>query len=276
MRAENLQDAIDIANQVPYGLTSGLHTLDEREKKIWIEKIEAGNLYINRGITGAIVQRQPFGGCKASSVGSGSKAGGPNYLRQCVHIYQKTLPTNDSLPLNITQLILDLTDLSKLPSYDKQILKASFLSYEKTWENFKYPQDESKIVGQDNFLIYRPRNQMSLRIGSKSKIVDVLRVIAAAIIVGLKLEISQSVETDNQFCNRIENGQIKRIRMVEKPSLEIFKVAAKSITSIIHEPVLATGRYELLHYLQEIALSHDYHRYGNLGLREKEKRKPIL
>ena len=42
--------------------------------------VEAGNLYVNRGITGAIVQRQPFGGWKRSSVGAGTKAGGPNYL----------------------------------------------------------------------------------------------------------------------------------------------------------------------------------------------------
>ena len=44
--------------------------------------IEAGNLYVNRPITGAIVGRQPFGGWKASSVGPGAKAGGPNYVLQ--------------------------------------------------------------------------------------------------------------------------------------------------------------------------------------------------
>ena len=43
-------------------------------------KVQAGNLYVNRAITGAIVQRQPFGGWKKSTVGSGTKAGGPSYL----------------------------------------------------------------------------------------------------------------------------------------------------------------------------------------------------
>src|SRR5690606_23319283 len=46
----------------------------------WLAKVQAGNLYVNRGITGAIVQRQPFGGWKKAAVGTGTKAGGPSYL----------------------------------------------------------------------------------------------------------------------------------------------------------------------------------------------------
>ena len=53
---------------------------DESERELWKNSIEAGNLYINRGITGAIVQRQPFGGMKRSAFGGGIKAGGPNYV----------------------------------------------------------------------------------------------------------------------------------------------------------------------------------------------------
>ena len=54
---------------VDYGLTSGLHSLDVDEMHTWLRRIEAGNLYVNRVITGAIVQRQPFGGWKASLFG---------------------------------------------------------------------------------------------------------------------------------------------------------------------------------------------------------------
>jgi hypothetical protein len=46
-------------------------------RELWLDQVQAGNLYVNRGITGAIVQRQPFGGWKRSSVGAGTKAGGP-------------------------------------------------------------------------------------------------------------------------------------------------------------------------------------------------------
>lgn len=80
MTAETLEEAVGIVNDIDYGLTSGLHSLDPDEFGYWLDNVQAGNLYINRGITGAIVRRQPFGGWKKSAVGAGTKAGGPNYL----------------------------------------------------------------------------------------------------------------------------------------------------------------------------------------------------
>ncbi|HXD29348.1 MAG TPA: bifunctional proline dehydrogenase/L-glutamate gamma-semialdehyde dehydrogenase [Arthrobacter sp.] len=80
MTAETLEEAVGIVNDIDYGLTSGLHSLDPEELAYWLDNVQAGNLYINRGITGAIVRRQPFGGWKKSAVGAGTKAGGPNYL----------------------------------------------------------------------------------------------------------------------------------------------------------------------------------------------------
>ena len=76
---ENLEEGIKLVNSLDYGLTSGLQSLDEEEQKLWKNSVIAGNLYINRGITGAIVNRQPFGGMKLSAFGGGIKAGGPNY-----------------------------------------------------------------------------------------------------------------------------------------------------------------------------------------------------
>ena len=62
MRFEKLSEAVALVNQTGYGLTSGLESLDEREWDYWKEHMRAGNLYINRVTTGAIVLRQPFGG----------------------------------------------------------------------------------------------------------------------------------------------------------------------------------------------------------------------
>jgi RHH-type proline utilization regulon transcriptional repressor/proline dehydrogenase/delta 1-pyrroline-5-carboxylate dehydrogenase len=62
MTAKTLEEAIEIQNQVDYGLTAGLHSLDADEIGQWLGKVQAGNLYVNRGITGAIVQRQPPNG----------------------------------------------------------------------------------------------------------------------------------------------------------------------------------------------------------------------
>ncbi|WP_084101966.1 bifunctional proline dehydrogenase/L-glutamate gamma-semialdehyde dehydrogenase [Demequina sp. NBRC 110051] len=80
MRVDTLEEAIALQNAVDYGLTAGLHSLDEDEIRLWLSRVEAGNVYVNRGTTGAIVQRQPFGGWKRSVVGATVKAGGPHYV----------------------------------------------------------------------------------------------------------------------------------------------------------------------------------------------------
>jgi RHH-type proline utilization regulon transcriptional repressor/proline dehydrogenase/delta 1-pyrroline-5-carboxylate dehydrogenase len=80
IRAQTFEDALKIANGTRYGLTGGLYSRTPSHIERAQTEFEVGNLYINRGITGAIVSRQPFGGFKLSGVGS--KAGGPDYLLQ--------------------------------------------------------------------------------------------------------------------------------------------------------------------------------------------------
>jgi len=80
LRAKNLDEAIRIANNTDYALTGGLYSRSPAAIERVSREMTAGNLYINRGITGALVGRQPFGGYRLSGVGS--KAGGPDYLLQ--------------------------------------------------------------------------------------------------------------------------------------------------------------------------------------------------
>ncbi len=80
MRAPDLATAIAWQNDVDYGLTAGIHALDTGECERWIDQVQAGNIYVNRGTTGAIVNRQPFGGWKRSAVGPTAKAGGESYV----------------------------------------------------------------------------------------------------------------------------------------------------------------------------------------------------
>ena len=80
MHADDLDEAIELQNATEYGLTGGIHSLDADEIDYWTEHVEVGNAYVNRHITGAIVERQSFGGWKASNVGPGAKAGGPSYV----------------------------------------------------------------------------------------------------------------------------------------------------------------------------------------------------
>ena len=94
MSAKNLHAAIDLVNATGYGLTSGLESLDDREHRLWQEGIRAGNLYINRPTTGAIVLRQPFGGMGKSAFGPGIKAGGPNYVAPLMAFDWKPISPN--------------------------------------------------------------------------------------------------------------------------------------------------------------------------------------
>ena len=80
LRARDLDEAISIANGTAYALTGGLFSRNPETIERVKRELEVGNLYINRRITGAEVDRQPFGGFKLSGVGA--KAGGPDYLLQ--------------------------------------------------------------------------------------------------------------------------------------------------------------------------------------------------
>jgi RHH-type proline utilization regulon transcriptional repressor/proline dehydrogenase/delta 1-pyrroline-5-carboxylate dehydrogenase len=298
MRAKNLEHAIQLANGTPYGLTSGLQSLDEREQKIWMEQIEAGNCYMNRTITGAIVRRQPFGGTKASSFGNGAKAGGPNYLAQFM------IPTQIELPQDkhpVSEEINSLTNLLKKISLTPEELGIwydSTTNYAVWAKRFEQDHDPSRIVGQDNLLRYRPHKHLCFRIQDEDSALDLMRVFAAGICCKNHMEVSWTKghihhsiagqlshlhhyfkfveETEDQFNQRVKKGHFKRVRLLAPPSDALKAAAAESATYLNAAPVLANGRFELLHYLREIAFSIDYHRYGNLGLRESEERKPIL
>jgi RHH-type proline utilization regulon transcriptional repressor/proline dehydrogenase/delta 1-pyrroline-5-carboxylate dehydrogenase len=81
-RVPDFDTAIALANDTPYALTGGCFSRSPAHLARAARELRAGNVYLNRGITGAMVGRQPFGGYGLSGVGS--KAGGPDYLRQFV------------------------------------------------------------------------------------------------------------------------------------------------------------------------------------------------
>jgi RHH-type proline utilization regulon transcriptional repressor/proline dehydrogenase/delta 1-pyrroline-5-carboxylate dehydrogenase len=81
-RVRDVEHAMDIVNGLPVALTGGLFARDPATVRYVERRSPVGNLYVNRGITGAKVGRQPFGGNRLS--GTGTKAGGPDYLRHFV------------------------------------------------------------------------------------------------------------------------------------------------------------------------------------------------
>lgn len=288
MRAENLQDAITLANRTPYGLTSGLHSLDIREQQLWIDQIQAGNLYVNRGITGAVVQRQPFGGSKDSSFGPGAKAGGPNYLVNLMHATQAQLPQDRQA---VRCIAADFASwvVRHLTSTQRAVWDASVGSYSHYWCTlFSQQHDPSCLIGQDNYLRYRP-HPCTLRVQEDDAAIDVWRVCVAALICGAPLEISMQGNTlfleedphqwgitvidedEATFTQRIKGIPFARVRLLRPASPLVTQELALMGARVLLGPVLANGRLELLRHLREVSLSIDYHRYGNLGERENKK-----
>lgn len=280
MKAKDLSEAIDIVNQTPYGLTSGLHSLDDREHEFWLRKIQAGNCYINRGITGAIVERQPFGGCKASSFGRGIKAGGPNYLFQFLQFEQDSLPTNYAA---YPDELKNYPKWARLSENEASLFHSSVGNYSFFYQHyFSKEHDPMKVLGQDNIQCYVPYSKVIIRLSSKDSDLDILRTYAAAKIAGTPLEFSSRfqrenlsflpfvIETDELFLSRVGKD---RIRLLSKPDKILLEGMAKAGVSSIQSSVLANGRLEMLHVLREVSISKDYHRYGNLGAREYEPRK---
>ena len=274
----NLKEAIEMVNSSEYGLTSGLQTLDESERELWKDKIEAGNLYINRGITGAIVNRQPFGGMKRSAFGGGIKAGGPNYVSCFVEIKEKELlknVSNSSSPY-----------LSFLEEKDKSRFSAALESYEQNWKNeFSQEKDINNLVGEENIFRYRPLKNCVLRIQENDELCDILMILAASGIAKTPMTISVSgkdskvdllkkiaaigknkvvEQEETQFLEEMDSYE--RVRTCSVALSDAFyKRAAVLGKHVASNPALVEGRLELLHYLKEQSVTFEYHRYGSIA-----------
>ncbi|WP_024288201.1 bifunctional proline dehydrogenase/L-glutamate gamma-semialdehyde dehydrogenase [Cellulomonas sp. KRMCY2] len=247
MRTETLEQAIALQNAVAFGLTGGLHSLDEAEIATWLETVEVGNAYVNRHITGAIVGRQPFGGWKASVVGPGAKAGGPNYVAQ----------------------LGEWSDAPEVPQDDVGWLAWATADDERCWSGDLGVEHELAGLGVEaNVLRYRPVPLLTVRVGTDARDREVTRVLAAAERAGVPVTVSSArVETDDVFAARVRSGDVTgRIRLIG--SADGLTAAARTRTgevTVIDGPVLAAGRRELLTVLREQAISRTVHRLGHVS-----------
>lgn len=290
IKAENLEEAIDIVNSTGYGLTSGIESLDEREQEIFMEKLHAGNLYLNRMTTGAIVIRQPFGGMGKSAIGSGKKAGGFNYVSQFMHISFE----DESLAHPYISKLKPLIEKEDSVSYalEKMIETTNDFGY---WldTHFNQDHDYSNIRGESNIIRYLNVKSVLLRFEESDNLYEMISSIAAAKMVGAVLHISVApsaksdavkyidenksdlLDKDDTFAYEDEKTlvqsmlKVERVRFLkpENVSASIYKAVAPYAIYIASEPFVSNGRVELMHYFIEQSISNSYHRYGNLGLR---------
>ncbi|MGB5984414.1 MAG: aldehyde dehydrogenase family protein, partial [Desulfobacterales bacterium] len=301
MEAKDLSQAIDLVNQTGYGLTSGLESLDKREHEVWKAKIRAGNLYINRGTTGAVVLRQPFGGMGKSALGAGIKVGGPNYVSQFMNFEEVAPPTVGAI--RTESRLLRLADEWRLEllwgkhgevkedlARTIKAIKSYLYHFE---QEFYQEKDYFKLRGQDNILRYLPVGKVVVRLHPEDSLFEVLARIAAVKVAGCELVVSIPTELDNAITDFLNGHQgrrlmgdaplvrqnddqlmkvipnVQRIRYAapDRVPVAVFAHAAETGFYIARSPVFMEGRLELLQYFQEQSICDSYHRYGNLGER---------
>lgn len=287
MTAKTLDEAIELQNASAYGLTAGLHTMDAAELSLWLSKVQAGNLYVNRGITGAIVQRQPFGGWKRSSVGAGAKAGGPNYL---LHLggwepaaLPEQLPAAQARPA-VEQAVKAVA--AELADADLASLTRAVADDQRHWDaEFGVAKDVSGLGVERNVFRYLPVPVEVRFDGDRPS--DLIRVASAGNRAGAPVTVSLgeapapgvrnaliqlgstvTIETESDWAGRLRSAGTLRVRLVgdrtRSAEAALLEATGGSPDVAVYAgPVTEAGRVEMLPFLHEQAVSITAHRFGN-------------
>ncbi len=279
MTAATLDDAIDLVNAIDYGLTSGLHSLDDDEIQTWLRRVEAGNLYVNRGTTGAIVQRQPFGGWKKSVVGAGTKAGGPNYLMGLGSWTDAAVVT----PRPSRPDAFASAALAAVPAADREWLTAALASDAAAWtEEFGVARDASALESEQNVFRYAPA-AVTVRVEDAAD-VAVVRSVAAGVRAGADLSVSSHIELAPAVRAWLEGAGVParvepapewssraaslarsggRVRLLGGSAAAFAEATGGSPAVALYDgPVVTAGRVETLPFVREQAVSITAHRFG--------------
>jgi len=287
MTAETLEEAIAIQNQIEYGLTAGLHSLNPDELGIWLDSIQAGNLYVNRGITGAIVQRQPFGGWKKSAVGAGTKAGGPNYLAGLGDWVGAEATATAAVTNASVRRVLDAAAGSLQPA-ELESLQRALGSDAQAWaDEFGTAKDVSGLSAERNIFRYRAL-PVTVRLSEGAPLAHLARTVAAGVLAGSALTVSTAVELPAQLRSVLTGLDITvtvesdagwlasaarlaaagklsgaRIRLIGGDATALAEATdGRPDLAIYAHPVTEAGRVELLPFLHEQAISITAHRFG--------------
>jgi RHH-type proline utilization regulon transcriptional repressor/proline dehydrogenase/delta 1-pyrroline-5-carboxylate dehydrogenase len=226
IEAPDFDTAIRYQNETDFGLTAGIQSLDEQECKEWINRIEAGNLYVNRGITGAIVNRQPFGGWKRSAVGPNAKAGGLNYVNTLRNWPRVT---------NLDAAIFGVNTWWK--KIGSQAIDRSGLIVEKNYQRYRH------FVGPIVVVVDESTTQEE-----KSLVHHISETTGASVIFTTDL-------------NDVKEKYV-RIRWLASSKPPIYEKLQNGI-SVDCRPIAQRGDIEASRWLVEQSVAITYHRYGN-------------
>lgn len=257
-----------------------------------MKTIEAGNLYVNRGITGAIVERQPFGGFKRSSVGWGLKAGGRNYLMQFGRFVERSSSVNTFPTLveeSVTNYLKQISTLIKT-SQEMTWLYSS-ASSDAFWNKSIYSRDKydqglekGNLTNEANYHRYLPLPNVIVRVSRSASITEVARVVMAAKLSGTAIELSlaKSFVTSNNL-TRLQLQALTsgfRHSLCEKedfnpavvPGTKLILVGPREarISELQENPdlfvfgneIIRSGRITLLSLMREQSIAITQHRFG--------------
>lgn len=287
MTADTLEEAIAIQNQIEYGLTAGLHSLNSEELGIWLDTIQAGNLYVNRGITGAIVQRQPFGGWKKSAVGAGTKAGGPNYLAGLGDWAPGTASANAAVTHPGVRRIVNAAVPALQPAELESVQRALASDAEAWAKEFGTAKDVSGLSAERNIFRYRSL-PVTIRLSEGAPLAHLVRTVAAGVLAGSAVTVSTAVELPAQLRSVLtaldidvvvesdagwlasaaglaSAGKLSgaRIRLIGGDASALADATGgRPDVAIYAHAVTEAGRVELLPFLHEQAVSITAHRFG--------------
>ena len=280
MFAKNLEQALEIQNGTDYGLTAGIHSLNAAELGYWLENIDAGNLYVNRGITGAIVERQPFGGFKRSAVGWGLKAGGRNYLLQFG--YFEDVKDSELAEVDLSEFETALEFLSP----ERRTWLRQALTSDQYWlKSFYQPEklDPGSIEVEANYHRYIPDAKHTLvRASGNGDLAELLRIVFAAKLAGgiqlisvapeflslnkIEPEELQTlvgpllVQTADEFEPTITSGT--RLILIGAKEPKITELQASPELFVLEGLSSKSGRLALLAMFREQSISITQHRFG--------------
>ncbi len=281
MTAPTLDAAIDLQNAVEYGLTAGLHSLDPEEIATWLRRVEAGNLYINRGTTGAIVNRQPFGGWKKSAVGPGAKAGGPNYLLSLTD----WLPTASTAVHDLSPAAQELIEASVRTGETSEaidFLTRASRSDAAAWESeFATVRDLAGLESERNLFRYRSTS-VDIRQSEGDPLILLVRVVSAGLCAGARVRASCHqqlphamanvfeslgvdcvVESEVEWCSSSALASSHRLRLLGGAADAVATATSgRPDLAVYCQPVTESGRLELLPFLREQSVSITAHRFG--------------
>jgi RHH-type proline utilization regulon transcriptional repressor/proline dehydrogenase/delta 1-pyrroline-5-carboxylate dehydrogenase len=247
----------------------------------WIDRVEAGNLYVNRGTTGAIVQRQPFGGWKKSAVGPGAKAGGPSYLFG-LGSWTDRAPASGRQLDRLGVRAVEAARAAGASPTDVDWLRAALATDITAWaQEFGVARDVSGLEHEQNVLRYQAV-PVTVR-WEGERVVELARVVAAGLRAGASLVVSaprlpaplgryldatgvaHHEEDDAAWAARaaaiaVDGGRVRLIGGSAQALAEATHGAPA--VAVYAGEVVSAGRVELLAFLREQAVSICAHRFG--------------